>query len=70
MGHNRPPEREYDEPHHQELSFTLKAKRDLLGEVARMYAHGTASQQELEEIACEFADALEKKALAKLGAKR
>lgn len=66
MGYNQKPEREWDEPHHQELSFTLKAKRDLLGEVARMYAHGTATQAELEEMACEFTYALENVAQAKL----
>lgn len=66
MGYNQRPEREYDEPHHQELSFVLKAKRDLLGEVARMYAHGTATQAELEEAAVDFTTALENKARAKL----
>lgn len=70
MGYNRPPERELNEPHHQELSFQLKAKLDILELTAKHYAHGTVNLCELQEAAVAYAQALERKADENIRARR
>ena len=70
MGHNHPPTRDYDQPHHQELSFQLKAKLDLLSETARQYAHGTCDLCELQEAAVAYTNALERKAEENIRARK
>lgn len=71
MGYSRgAPERDYDEPHHQQIGFQLKAKLDILELTAKHYAHGTVNLCELQEAAVAYTHALEAKADENIRARR